>query len=73
MDRTLTGPDQSSVSNAVLYDLLIWKIDGLKNKEIVELMRAEHGIVHSEQYYSNLWRQHLPNLLSKQARKEWVT
>lgn len=73
VDKTLLGPDQSSVKNEILYDLLIWKIDGLKNKDIVELMRAEHGIVHSEQYYSTLWRKHLPNLLSKQARKDWIT
>ena len=72
IDRTLSGPDQTAVPNEIFYDLIIWKIDGFKNKEIVELMRAEHGVVHSEQYYSTLWRKHLPNLLSKQARKEWL-
>jgi len=35
-------------------------------------MLHEHGVVHSEQYYSTLWRKNLPNLLAKQARKEWV-
>jgi hypothetical protein len=54
VDRTFSGPDQSSISNEVLYDLLIWKIDGLRNKDIVELMRQKHDIVHSEQYYSTL-------------------
>lgn len=72
VEKTLTGPDQSNISNTVLYDLLIWKIDGLKNKEIVEKMQQKHGIVHSEQYYSTLWRKHLPNLLSKQAKKDWI-
>lgn len=72
IDKVLTGPNQSKVDNEVLYDLIIWKIDGLKNKEIVELMQKKHGVVHSEQYYSTLWRKHIPNLLSKQARKDWV-
>lgn len=54
IERTLKAPDYSSVPNALLYDLVICKIDGLKNKEIVAIMEAEHGITHSEQYYSTL-------------------
>lgn len=73
IDKTLSGPDQTAVNNEILYDLIIWKIDGLKNKEIVELMRQRHGVVHSEQYYSTLWRKNIPNLLAKQAQKEWIT
>jgi len=70
--RTLSGPDQTAVNNEILYDLIIWKIDGLKNKEIVELMRQRYGVVHSEQYYSTLWRKNIPNLLARQAQKEWL-
>lgn len=73
VDKTFTGPNQSSVNNEILYDLLIWKIDGLKNKEIVERMQQKHGVVHSASYYSTLWRKHIPNLLSKQAQKDWLT
>ncbi len=72
IDKVLTKPSQGKMNNEVLYDLIIWKIDGLKNKEIVELMKKHHGVTHSEQYYSTLWRKHIPNILSKQARKDWV-
>ena len=72
IDRTLLNPNDNDVRNEIFYDLIIWKIDGLKNREIVELMRSEHNVVHSEQYYSTVWRKNIPNLLAKQARKEWV-
>jgi hypothetical protein len=56
----------------VLYDLLIWKIDGLTNEEIVRKMEAYHGITHNEQYYSTLWRKRIPKLLVEQATKNYL-
>lgn len=59
-------------SHPLLYDLLIWKIDGLTNEEIQEQVEIEYGEVHSEQYYSSLWRKRIPKLLAEQAQKDWL-
>lgn len=56
----------------ILYDLLIWKIDGLTNEEIQDKMEREWGEAHSEQYFSSLWRKRIPKLLAEQAQKDWL-
>lgn len=56
----------------VLWDLLIWKIDGCTNEEIQHLMESQYGIQHNEQYFSTLWRKRIPKLLAEQAQKEWL-
>lgn len=56
----------------VYYDLLIWKIDGLKNNEIQELMRKIHGEEHTEQYYSSVWRKRIPNLIVEEAQRQYL-
>lgn len=66
IDRTLKE------DHPVLYDLLIWKIDGLTNEEIQKRMEVEHAEKHSEQYFSSLWRKRIPKLLSEQAQKDWL-
>ena len=45
IDRTLRD-------EPVLYDLLVWKIDGKTNEEIQKLMESHYGIQHNEQYFS---------------------
>lgn len=55
-----------------LWDLLVWKIDGYTNQEIKEMMEEKHGEVHSEQYFSSLWRKRIPRLLVEQAQKDWL-
>lgn len=65
--------DQTLLENEpILYDLLIWKIDGLSNKEIQNLMESHHGVKHNEQYWSTLWRKRIPALLSRQAQENWL-
>lgn len=56
----------------ILYDLLIWKIDGYTNEEIVHLMEDQHGIFHAAQYYSTLWRKRIPKLITEQAQKNYL-
>ena len=56
----------------ILWDLLIWKIDGKTNEEIQRLMESVHGVVHNEQYFSTLWRKRIPKLLSEQAQKDYL-
>ena len=54
------------------YDLLIYKIDGKQNTEIQDLRERDHGIRHSVEYISSLWRKKIPKLIVEQARKEWL-
>lgn len=54
------------------YDLLIYKIDGKQNIEIQELLNKKHGIKHSVEYISSLWRNKIPKLLAEQAQEEYL-
>jgi hypothetical protein len=54
------------------YDLLIWKIDGLSNEQIIKKMEAKYGVRHTAQYYSSYWRKKVPKIIVKQAQKEWL-
>lgn len=56
----------------MLYDLLIWKIDGLENAEIQYLMTRNYGVSHTEQYYSTLWRKRIPKIIAECAQKEYI-
>ncbi len=56
----------------LLYNLLIWKIDGLSVKEIQEKMDSQFGEIHSEPYYSTLWRKRIPKLIAEQAQKDYL-
>lgn len=55
------------------YDLLIYKIDGKSNLEIQSLLEKDHGIKHSVEYLSSLWRNKIPKLLADQAQKDYLT
>lgn len=54
------------------YDLLIYKIDGKQNQEIQELLFEKHGIKHSLEYISSLWRNKIPKLIAEQAQNDWL-
>ena len=54
------------------YDLLIYKIDGLSNLQIQELLNNKYGIKHSVEYISSLWRNKIPNLIAQQAAEDWI-
>jgi len=56
----------------ILWDVLIWKIDGLTNKQIQEKVLNHHGEYHTEQYYSTVWKQRIPKLIAEQARKKYL-
>lgn len=55
------------------YDLMIYKIDGKQNIEIQELLYEKHGIKHSVEYISSLWRNKIPKLLADRAEKDYLT
>lgn len=54
------------------YDLLIYKIDGKQNVEIQELLQINHGVKHSIEYISSLWRNKIPKLIVAEAEKEYL-
>jgi hypothetical protein len=56
----------------LLYDIVIWKIDGLTNEDIQDEVDRKYGEWHSEQYYSSLWRKRIPNLLLEQSQKNYL-
>ncbi len=56
----------------MLYDLLIYKIDGKQNSEIQQLLLRDHNVNHSLQYISSLWRNKIPKLLAAQAEKDYL-
>ena len=56
----------------LLYDLLVWEIDGCTGAEIAEKMADKYGVVHSEQYFSTLWCRKIPKMIAEQAQKDWL-
>lgn len=54
------------------YDLLIYKIDGKQNIEIQKLLEEKHGIKHSVEYISSLWRNKIPKLIAETAEKDYL-
>lgn len=56
-----------------LYEKIVqYKIDGLQNIEIQELLNKEFGETHSVEYISSLWRNKIPKLIASQAEDEWL-
>jgi len=54
------------------YDLLIYKIDGRSNAEIQFLLELNHGVKHSIEYISSLWRNKIPKLLAEGETKRYL-
>lgn len=54
------------------YDLLIHKIDGKQNVEIQSLLEMQHGVRHSIEYISSLWRNKIPKIIAEQAKADYL-
>lgn len=54
------------------YDLMIYKIDGKQNIEIQALLERDHGIKHSVEYISSLWRNKIPKLIAEKAQDDYL-
>lgn len=54
------------------YDLVIYKIDGKQNVDIQTMLEKKHGIRHSIEYISSLWRNKIPKLLAEHAQEEYL-
>lgn len=55
-----------------MYDILVWKVDGLSNDEIGEMVRRKYGSDHSNQYISTIWRQQIPRLVADEAKRLYI-
>ena len=54
----------------MLYDILIYKIDGKSNLQIQNLLLATYGTTHSIEYLSSLWRKKIPKMIAEYIEKE---
>lgn len=56
----------------VLYDIMIYKIDGLQNKEIAKKIKQDYNITYSVEYLSAVWRKKIPKIITDKAKEEWI-
>lgn len=56
----------------ILYDIMIYKIDGLQNKKISELIEEKYNVKYSIQYLSAVWRKKIPKIIADKAKEEWI-
>lgn len=54
----------------MLYDIIIYKIDGKSNIDIQNLLLATYGTTHSVEYLSSLWRKKIPKMIAEYMEKE---
>ena len=54
----------------MLYDIIIYKIDGKSNIDIQNLLLATYGTTHSVEYLSSLWRKKIPKMIAEYMQKE---
>lgn len=57
----------------VYRSIVQYKIEGYQNTEIKEMLEQEHGVTHSLEYISSLWRKKIPNLISSAAEDEYLS
>ena len=54
----------------MLYDILIYKIDGKSNLQIQNLLLNDYGTTHSIEYISSLWRKKIPKMIADYMEKQ---
>ena len=57
----------------LLFDIMVYKIDGKSNQEIQELILKDWGVKHSLEYISALWRNKIPKLIAQAAKEQYLT
>ncbi len=56
----------------ILYDIMVYKIDGMQNKDIAIQLKASYGITYSIEYLSAVWRKKIPKIIAEKAKEEWI-
>lgn len=55
-----------------LYDIMVYKIDGMQNKDIALKIKQTYGTTYAVEYLSSLWRKKIPKLIAEKAKQEWL-
>lgn len=64
---------KKALENQPLYRRIAeYKIDGVQNIDIQQMIQEEFGIKYSSEYISNLWRKKIPNLIASAAEDEYL-
>lgn len=56
----------------ILYDIMIYKIDGLQNKDIAARIKQDYDVSYSVEYLSAVWRKKIPKIIADKAKEEWA-
>ena len=56
----------------ILYDIMIYKIDGLQNKDIAVRIKQDYDVSYSVEYLSAVWRKKIPKIIADKAKEEWI-
>lgn len=54
----------------MLYDIMVYKIDGKQNQEIQKLLEENYGKTYSIEYISSLFNNKIPKLIADEAEKQ---
>lgn len=54
------------------YDLLVYKIDGMKNEDIQRELELTFGIRYSAEHISSLWCNKIPKLIAECAQEQYI-
>ena len=54
------------------YDIVVMKIDGKSNIDIQNELIKKHGVKHSIEYISSLWRNKIPKLIAEQEQQDYL-
>lgn len=62
-----------ALKNFPIYERIVtYKIDGLKNVDIVNKIQQEFNITHTPEYISCLWRNKIPKIIADTAENLWL-
>ena len=56
----------------ILYDIMVYKINGLQNKDISKKIQQDYNITYSAQYLSTAWRKKIPKIIADKAKEQWI-
>ena len=56
----------------ILYDIMVYKIDGLSNRDIAARLQQSHNFSYSVEYISVLWRKKIPKIIAEKAKEDWI-
>lgn len=64
--------DAALAGQPLLFDLLVYKIDGKSNLEIQSILNEKYNIKYSVEHLSFLWKNKIPRLIVEEQKKEWL-